>query len=72
MLAHWGVFTRRSLCALGVLGFSWTDLSGVFTDHISFGISSISLSMTVLFSQHACVMVLTRLSESSRRGGEEV
>ena len=43
-----------------------------FTVPPSFGISSISLSMTVLFSQHACVMVLSRLSESSRRGGEEV
>ena len=43
-----------------------------FTDHSCFWDFIDFTSMTVLFSQPACVMVLTRLSESSRRGGEEV
>ena len=71
VLAHWGVFTRRSLCALGVLGFSWILCPEFYRSHLFWDFIDFT-SMTVLFSQHACVMVLTRLSESSRRGGEEV
>jgi hypothetical protein len=48
VLAHWGVFTRRSLCALGVLGFSWTDLSGVLPTHQFWDFIDFT-SMTVLF-----------------------
>ena len=73
VLAHVGcLHTRRSLRAFEVCsGFhGWTCPEfyrrTLFWDFIDF------TSMTVLFSQHACVTVLTRLSESSRRGGEEV
>ena len=70
VLAHWGVFTRRSRCASEVCS-GFHGHCPEFYRPLLFGISSIFTSMTVLFSQHACVVVLTTvrvLSARRRRG----
>jgi hypothetical protein len=71
VLAHSGVFTRRSLYAFEVCSGFHRRCPEFYRTPLFWGFIDFT-SMAVLFSQHACVMVLTRLSESSQRGGEEV
>jgi hypothetical protein len=64
--------TRRSLLSTvdfgGVLGVSWMDLSGNLPIPPVLGFRRHCHDVR---SQHVCVMVLARLSEPTRRGGEE-
>ena len=70
VLAHLGVFTLAAhFCCRGVLGFSWMDLSEVLPITPVLGFRRHCHDVG---SQHVCVMVLARLSEPTRRGGEEV